>query len=165
MIHLTLDSLYSEANATWGTQLQNLKNAYYVANGPNRWTSIPFKTWHLSALFQALWKARYLTEIEEIRLEIQRLEDIANSLPVECWNMIRLEPWAAPLRLVRVDGGGLNRWRAWLLTVLLEFGFWRDWRNNADHFSNSCGGWTRTVSTLKFQLILIHNIIARVTLL
>ena len=45
-----------------------------------------------NALFQALWKARYLTEIEEIRLEIQRLEDIANSLPVECWNMIRLEP-------------------------------------------------------------------------
>ena len=43
--------------------------------------------------FQALWKSRYLAEIEEIRLEIKRLEDIANSLPVECWNTIRLEPW------------------------------------------------------------------------
>lgn len=42
--------------------------------------------------FQALWKSRYLAEIEEIRLEIKRLEDIANSLPVECWNTIRLEP-------------------------------------------------------------------------
>lgn len=47
---------------------------------------------HPIVKIQATWLSRYSSDLIELRLELERLEDISKSLPLECWNTIRLEP-------------------------------------------------------------------------